>query len=62
MLVINGEFDKPNAKSARIAREVKNAKIVVLPGKSHLTAIAAGYIPREYIDSTVEFINANDPK
>ena len=62
MLVINGEFDKPNAKSARIAREVKNAKIVVLPGKSHLTAIAAGYIPQEYIDSMVAFINANDPK
>jgi pimeloyl-ACP methyl ester carboxylesterase len=62
MLVINGEFDKPNAKSARIAREVKNAKIVVLPGKSHLTAIAAGYLPKEYIDSTVAFIDANDPK
>ena len=62
MLVINGEFDKPNAKSSRIAREVKNAKIVVLPGKSHLTAIAAGYIPQKYIDSTVAFINANDPK
>jgi hypothetical protein len=29
--------------------------------KSHLTAISPGYIPREYIESIVKFINANDP-
>jgi pimeloyl-ACP methyl ester carboxylesterase len=62
MLAINGEFDSPNAKTARLAREVKNFKSVVLPGKSHLTAISPGYIPKEYIESLVAFINANDPK
>ena len=62
MLAINGEFDRPNAKTTRMAREVKNFTNVVLPGKSHLTAIAAGYIPKEYGESLVKFINANDPK
>jgi hypothetical protein len=35
---------------------------VVLPGKSHLTAIMAGYMPKEYPENLVKFINANDPK
>jgi len=62
MLAINGEFDRPNAKTSRMAREVKNFTNVVLPGKSHLTAIMAGYMPKEYLDSLVKFINTNDPK
>jgi pimeloyl-ACP methyl ester carboxylesterase len=62
MIAINGEFDRPNAKTARMAREVKNFTNVVLPGKSHLTAIMSGYMPKEYLDSLVKFINANDPK
>ncbi len=62
MIAINGEFDRPNAKTTRMQREVKNFTNVVLPGKSHLTAIMAGYMPKEYLDSVVKFINANDPK
>ena len=62
MLAINGEFDRPNAKTTRMAREVKNFTNVVLPGKSHLTAIMAGYMPKEYPESLAKFINANDPK
>jgi pimeloyl-ACP methyl ester carboxylesterase len=62
MLAINGEFDRPNAKTTRMTREVKNFTNVVLPGKSHLTAIMAGYMPKEYLESLVKFINANDPK
>jgi pimeloyl-ACP methyl ester carboxylesterase len=50
MLAINGEFDRPNAKTTRMAREVKNFTNVVLPGKSHLTAIMQGYMPKEYPD------------
>ena len=53
---------RPNAKTHRMKRELANFKAVVLPGKSHLTAIMAGYIPQLYIDSLVEFIDANDPK
>lgn len=62
MLAINGEYDRPNAKTHRLWRECKNFTNVVLPGKSHLTAISPGYIPKEYIESLVKFINANDPK
>ncbi len=62
MLAINGEYDRPHAKTHRLRREVKNFTNIVLPGKSHLTAIMAGYMPKEYPDSLVKFINANDPR
>jgi len=60
VLAINGEFDGPNAKTHRMKRELANFSAVVLPGKSHLTAIMAGYIPQLYVDSLVKFINDND--
>ncbi len=60
VLAINGEFDRPIAKTHRMHRELKNFRSVVLPGKSHLTAIMAGYMPELYITSLVEFLNAND--
>ncbi len=62
VLAINGEFDRPNAKTHRMQRELANFKSVVLPGKSHLTAIMAGYLPKEYVEALVAFIDANDPK
>ena len=62
VLAINGEFDAPIAKTHRMQRELKDFQAVVLPGKSHLTAIAAPYMPKEYLESVVTFINANDPK
>src|SRR5262245_46158022 len=61
VLAINGEFDRPNAKTHRMNRELANFRSVVLPGKSHLSAIVAGSIPPLYTDSLVEFINSNDP-
>jgi pimeloyl-ACP methyl ester carboxylesterase len=60
VLAINGEFDSPNAKTHRMKRELANFTSVVLPGKSHLTAIMAGYIPQLYIDSLATFIDDND--
>lgn len=60
VLAINGQFDRPHARTHRMKRELANFTSVVLPGKSHLTAIMAGYIPRLYIDSLVGFINEND--
>lgn len=62
VIAINGELDRPNAKTTRMKRELKNFKNVVLPGKSHLTAIVTPYMPKEYLDSVVAFINENDPK
>lgn len=62
VLAINGEFDRPNAKTHRMARELKDFESVILPGKSHLTAIMAGYMPQEYIDSLVAFIRKHNPE
>jgi pimeloyl-ACP methyl ester carboxylesterase len=62
VLAINGEFDGPNAKTHRMKRELANFKAVVLPGKSHLTAIMAGYIPPEYVEELTAFIDANDSR
>jgi pimeloyl-ACP methyl ester carboxylesterase len=62
VMAVNGEFDRPIAKTHRLWRELRNFTNVVLPGKSHLTAIAAPYMPPEYPESVVRFINANDPK
>ena len=62
VMAVNGEFDRPLAKTVRMHRELRNFTNVVLPGKSHLTAIMAGYMPKEYLESVVKFINANDTK
>lgn len=62
VMAVNGEFDRPLAKTVRLHRELRNFTNVVLPGKSHLTTIMAGYMPKEYLESVVKFINANDPK
>ena len=60
VLAINGEFDRPRAKTTRMARELYNFTNIVLPGKSHLTAIASGYLPKEYAEGLVRFVNAHD--
>jgi pimeloyl-ACP methyl ester carboxylesterase len=60
IIIINGEFDRPRAKSMRAAREANDVEIVVLPGKQHLSAIVAGSMPKEYPNSLVGFINTHD--
>jgi pimeloyl-ACP methyl ester carboxylesterase len=62
VIAIIGEFDSPNARTARMSRELPDFKLTVLPGKSHLTAIAAPTMPKEYPDTLVAFIDANDEK
>jgi pimeloyl-ACP methyl ester carboxylesterase len=60
IIIINGEYDRPRAKSTRAAREANDVTIVVLPGKQHLSAIVAGSMPKEYLNSLVGFINTHD--
>jgi pimeloyl-ACP methyl ester carboxylesterase len=60
VLAINGEFDRPFAKTFRMWRELRDFRSVVLPGKSHLTAISPGFIPQAYIDGIVTFIDSHD--
>ena len=60
---INGSFDGPYAKTMRLWREAKVFHNVVLPGKTHLTAIAVGGpMPQQYIDEMVRFIDGYDLK
>jgi len=61
VLAINGEYDSPHAKTERMSRELKNFSNVILPAKNHVGAIAVGGpMPQQYIDSLVDFIDAND--
>ena len=62
VLAINGEFDRRYSGTQRIWRELHDFTNLVLAGKSHLTAIAYPYIPKEYEASLVRFMAANDPK
>jgi pimeloyl-ACP methyl ester carboxylesterase len=61
VLALNGEFDRPNAKTWRMQRELKNFRSIVLKGKSHLSAITPGFIPDLYVQEVTAFIKANNP-
>ena len=62
VLAVNGEFDGWRAKTHRMWRELPDFTNVVLPGKGHLSAVMAGFIPPRYIEAMVTFITANNPK
>jgi pimeloyl-ACP methyl ester carboxylesterase len=57
LLAINGEFDAPYAKTFRLWREARDFTNVILAGKSHLTAIAPGYMPDAYTECLARFID-----
>src|SRR5258708_15764128 len=61
IIIINGEFDRPRAKSTRAAREAKDVEIVELPGKPHLPAIAGGGMPKENLHTLSRFTNSLNP-
>lgn len=61
VMAINGEYDRPNARTHRLAREVADFTNLVLKGRGHLTAMMAGFIPAEYIDGYAEFVVRNNP-
>ncbi len=61
ILAVNGSFDNPYRKTHRLWREVKTFQNVILPGKTHLTAIAAGAPPsQQYVDAISKFIDSFD--
>jgi len=60
VMAINGEFDRPYAKTHRMWRELNNFLNVILPGKSHVTAIFPPSMPDEYLPPIIRFIDAND--
>src|SRR5688500_17398350 len=63
ILAVNGSFDNPYRKTHRLWRESQTFQNVILPGKTHLTAIAAGAPPvQQYIDAIAKFIDMYDAK
>ncbi|MBR7620726.1 alpha/beta hydrolase [Phenylobacterium sp. 20VBR1] len=61
VMAINGEYDRPNARTHRMARELADFTNLVLPGKGHLSAMMAGFIPDEYVEGYAAFVARNDP-
>lgn len=63
VLAVNGSFDNPYRKTHRLWRELQTFQNVILPGKTHLTAIAVGAPPSQrYIDAIATFIDMYDPQ
>lgn len=62
VMAINGEFDRPRERTHRMWRELRDFTNLVLPGKSHLTAMMPGLIPQAYIDGYAAFIRRNNPQ
>lgn len=61
IIAVNGSYDNPYRKTHRLWREVRIFQNVILPGKTHLTAIAAGATPsQQYIDALAKFIDMYD--
>ena len=61
IIAINGSFDAPYAKTHRLWRELRVFENVILPDKTHLTAIAVGgSMPPQYAEAMSRFIDAND--
>jgi hypothetical protein len=63
IIAINGSFDNPYSKTHRLWREARTFQNIILPGKTHLTAIAVGGpMPQPYIDAMVKFIDSYDER
>jgi len=63
IIAINGAFDSPHAKTHRLWREANVFQNVILPGKTHLTAIAVGGpMPPQYADTLSRFIDTFDAR
>jgi pimeloyl-ACP methyl ester carboxylesterase len=60
ILAVNGAFDNPYAKTQRLWREAHTFENVILPEKTHLTAISSNGAPQLYIEAMVRFIDAWD--
>lgn len=60
VLAINGEYDRPYAKTVRMQRELPDFTNLILKGKSHNTAIEAGYMPPRFVSTLTWFIDSHD--
>jgi pimeloyl-ACP methyl ester carboxylesterase len=63
IIAINGSFDSPYSKTHRLWREARIFQNVILPEKTHLTAIAVGGpMPPQYSEAMSKFIDMYDER
>jgi pimeloyl-ACP methyl ester carboxylesterase len=62
ILAVNGSFDSPYGKTQRLWREAMVFENVILPEKTHLTAISTSGAPPLYIEAITRFIDAYDKR
>jgi len=62
VLAVNGDYDRPFAKTHRMWRELDNFTNIVLKDHGHLSAVMAGTTPPEYANALEKFIAENNPK
>ncbi len=62
VMAINGQYDRPIARTHRLARELRDFTNVILPGKGHLTAMMEGFIPERYIEAYASFVAQHNPR
>lgn len=62
VMAVNGEYDRPRARTHRMWRQLHHFTNVVLPGKGHLSAIMPGFVPEEMIDAFVRFVTAHNDR
>jgi pimeloyl-ACP methyl ester carboxylesterase len=61
VLAVNGDYDRPFAKTHRMWRELPNFTNLVLPGYGHLSAVMQGFVPASYIKTLGDFVRVNNP-
>jgi pimeloyl-ACP methyl ester carboxylesterase len=61
VLAVNGDYDRPFAKTHRMWRELESFTNIVLKDHGHLSAVMAGTSPPEYADGLEKFITENNP-
>ena len=57
VLAILGEYDRPNRNSQRMARELRDFRLVVIPGETHGSA----HFNPKYTEALVGFVRSHDP-
>jgi pimeloyl-ACP methyl ester carboxylesterase len=62
VLAVNGDHDRPYAKTHRMWREFYDFRNVILPGKGHLSAVMEGFAPPAYGKALADFVTDHNPK
>jgi pimeloyl-ACP methyl ester carboxylesterase len=62
VLAVNGDYDRPFAKTHRMWRELPNFTNVILRDYGHLSSVMKGFVPQAYIRSLENFITSNNPR